>query len=345
MAWAYGDFPVVGLLANQANIAAADQARAVQCNNIRTAIANRDTQVGTGVVLPDVIVALDPESFEDWLLASRQCIEDFIADGVFYTEPPDEVLWTLGNLLTYVHTNWVTTAFVTVATGWAPYTAGVANPGYACYINELYYALECLCIHPVEFSKGSAVSSLLWDAGVNRPTTEEAYADGWAAAQATGWGAGTSAYAWANSTMADHGDGTYDYINPGIGKVTAAGAGVPDVAYALSELWIPFHLDNPAGPSYPTPIVGVVGGTAELTPGWEAGGYLDTLFHAMKTTGGWDNETVSCSYAFDLPYEEFGTNTETHSWYIFMYLLSAINTANGYGRSAFGGYCNGVYPV
>ena len=410
-------------------------------NALREGISRRAAQVDAVVVLPDVVAAAGDAhaQMEAWLLAARTAVEVLIPSFYSYDSGAGTfAAWAKAALLTYIHATWVTTAFVTVPADWAPYTPGAENNFYACYFNEIYYALECLCVHDVTFGEGSAVSSGITHAGLVRPTAGAAFADSWAAALAAGWQAGTAWGAYAHSQLAEvaaegkeewsdavegteqggtvdappitpgtlvisisddagpppneitvqddgaggfvqlYGDvnlvgtGSVDYdtgvwtfdtdfswvagdhiyvaytggggwasLNPTIIKATSAGVVVPDLDYALTDLWLPFNFTG-SDPGATDQILSVSGGTVETANVW-TGGYLDTWLHAAKSTGGWDNETVSPAYSFDLPSNTYGTDWEVHDWAILMQLVWATSEAAGYGRSDFGGYDNGHY--
>lgn len=311
-------------------------------NALREGISRRAAQVGAEVVLPDVVVAAGDAhaQMQAWLLKARTAVEVLIPSFYSYDSGAGTfAAWNKATLLAYVHATWVTTAFIADPNNWAPYTPGVENNFYACYFNEIYFALECLCIHDVTYGKGTAVQSYIWHAGVTRPTPEDAFADGWAAALAGGWQAGADWQATAHSQLA-FGGGNWSYIAPWIAKVTSAGVVVPDVAYALTDLWVPFNFGG-SDPGSVAQILSVPGGTAELANVWE-GGYLDTWLRLMKAAG-WDNETVSPAYSFDLPSNTYGQNQDEHDWTILMQLVWSGSSAAGYGRSDFGGYSNGKY--
>lgn len=127
-----------------------------QLNYLRTAISRRAAQVGATVTLPAVMaddepVDTDDELFRTWLDAARTAIEVFIGNYCGYASGAFTA-WTKATLLGYVHTTWAaacTPIDLADAANWYQYNTVTDNEFYIAYLNEVYYALECLCYHEV----------------------------------------------------------------------------------------------------------------------------------------------------------------------------------------------------
>ena len=129
-------------------------------NNVREAISRRATISGATVTLPDILVATDPvgTDFEKWLLAARTAIEDITTTEFFLTYAPGVWSpWSISTLLGYVNSNW---APIVPGTDWASYTKPGFNRWFVRYINQIYFALECLCFHGVASSEKSNVAQI-----------------------------------------------------------------------------------------------------------------------------------------------------------------------------------------
>jgi hypothetical protein len=141
MARTYGSIGAGGFAGGTTRIYADD------FNNIREAISRRADVSGASVSLPAVVAAGAEVStdFETWMLAARQAIEDILDTGKFLSYSSGVwAAWTKSSLLTYVNTTWVPSV---MSDDWASYTKPGANPWYVRYINQIYFALECLCFH------------------------------------------------------------------------------------------------------------------------------------------------------------------------------------------------------
>jgi len=94
---------------------------ASQLNQLRAAINERATAASAVVTLPDTMtddtpIALDTEDFHTWLDKARTAIETILAESFFNGFDNVAVTWpawTKATLLGYVHSAFVTTAFVT----------------------------------------------------------------------------------------------------------------------------------------------------------------------------------------------------------------------------------------
>lgn len=141
---------------------------ASKMNELREAIDRRATVAGAAVTLPNSVTALAPfaAQFEDWFLAARQCVEDIVAEGFFLQyETHAFTAWSLAELLGYVHATWVTSSFITDGADWAPYDAGQMDPDFRLYVNEIYYACECLCLRDPGVTEKSKAREIRSGAG------------------------------------------------------------------------------------------------------------------------------------------------------------------------------------
>lgn len=438
-----------------------DSLYASTLNLLRTAISRRATVAGAAVTLPDVIVAggSPGAEFEDWLVKARQCIEDILDEAAFYAHGQAAPVpsggtyafaaWTKATLLDYVHTEWVTTAFVTDSEDWAPYDAGTSNTFYCCYVNEVYYACECLAITKPGLDDGTGDRTAKYGAGqdlatggttglddvgdivagtsqsaslaANLPvvpgTTFFALDDGggnwlWMGDDGSGnltktdgsieltsgsinyttgavsfvvdtalaagndilcswsWGTPGSLAVAVAAAIADFNADSYAaaaagyectatrnyredppasgdfYADVGNVKVTDADVVVPDVAYRLTKLAVPWR--HSAGASEPVPAATVTGGTAAGRVAAPSGGYAVGYLLLSKSSGGWDNETVSVAYAY-----QDADLSGSGDWFDYAGVVtdSAIgeikdlDAEDGYGQTDFDGYSNGVYGM
>jgi len=160
----YEDFP---LLPGAAFVAA-------HPNALREALVRRAAQSGDSITPPATINATDPvegAGFKTWLLAARTAVEVMLTAESYYAHGSveesvyDFAPWTLANLMTYIHTNFISVEGGESENAWKPYSEVAPNSFKVAYINEIYYACECMCITNPGLDDGSRTGTVKAGAG------------------------------------------------------------------------------------------------------------------------------------------------------------------------------------
>ena len=133
-----------------------------QLNFLREALSRTAAQVGASITLPDAIVegtaVSSGQVFHNWLDASRAAIETLLS--AYYKRSSNVfTAWTKSSLLTYVHATWPSAckpSDLFNVSNWYAYSTMTPNRFRRAYLNEIYYALECLVYSRPSITKGTS---------------------------------------------------------------------------------------------------------------------------------------------------------------------------------------------